>query len=67
MAVPAFLALFLSGQIPFKVDAKDGCNVGSTSLVASKLCILLLKDEQCEKPKVCPPADLETHCLSIIN
>lgn len=46
MAVPAFLALFLSGQIPFKVDAKDGCNVGSTSLVASKLCILLLKDEQ---------------------
>lgn len=46
MGLPAFLALFFSGQMLFKVAARVGCNVGSTSCVVLKLCILLLNDEQ---------------------
>lgn len=53
---PAFLALLWAGQMLLRLAAKEGFSEGSTSWLASKLWILFWKEEQWEKPRVCPPA-----------
>lgn len=56
MGAPAFFAWLLIGQTFFKLAAKDGFIEGSMSWVELKLWILFLKEEQWEKPIVCPPS-----------